>query len=165
LPPSVRNFSRKDFVKHGFQALDYIASAAYVYDQANGIGICMTGNAALRGNLFPFIAKPFALARRSTWYCSVHSLQYLLEAGSDETRIHLANCETLFLDWFEKDFGNEGCPYTYTQRADIEQFLVTRLRSGFITNFSARAPWMQLKWWSRDLLEVFEPKIVDIQVS
>lgn len=145
--------------------LAYLRSDAYTDDLENGVGICLTGNPAIRSDLLALVAKGLALNNRSTWFCSVHYLVQMLDNGTDEDKAKLGKHGNLFVDWFEKDFGNGECPYTYMQRAEVEEFLSARHRAGLATSFAATTAWNKLRWWSRDFIAFFEPKIVNIYIA
>lgn len=164
LPESVRRLNQKDFATKGARFLAYLNSGAYAKDYEDGKGVNLTGNAAVRTDLLALFAKTYALGRRATWYCSLHYLVTALDFGTDDDRAKLMRTKFLFVDWFEKDFGSDACPYTPLQRTIVEEFLATRSRNGTVTHFSSCAEWDKLRWWSSDFRGLLKDKIVDIRV-
>jgi hypothetical protein len=163
IPLKVRKMTRKDFGSKGSELFDYLGSSAYAQDLSDGKGVCLSGNPAIRSDLLALMAKPAALEGRSTSLISLHGLVPTIE-NNPERREFIQRAEFVFIDLFEREFHGDGCPYTYHQRVDVEDFLLSRMHSGKATHFAASSRWNQLKWWSKDFVGLMQPKVQDIVV-
>lgn len=112
--------------------------------------------------MFGLIAKGHAAAGQSVIFLSIHAMLHFIEHDA-ERRTELAKIRHLFLDGFEKDFAQDGgCPYTYYQQIEVEEFIRGRRDAGLVTNFSTHNKWDAVKWWSRDFIAAQGEAVVKI---
>jgi hypothetical protein len=165
LPITVRNLSRSMFpTKRVGNLMAYLASGAYAEDLSNGIGVYIYGSADIRSQVFSLIAKPFAMSGKGVFFCSLHHLISILKSDK-EKRATLARTQHLFVDMFEKEFVDGVCPYTVWERSLVEEFLQQRITNKFVSHYSAGKKLDQLKWWSRDFLQVAEATVTQISIG
>lgn len=161
LPIKINRLTRKSFGPKASLLFDYLDSEAWQEDRAKGKVICLSGNPAIRTELLQLIAKGIALAGNSAYYVTLHQLIFMLE--DDDGRRKLDRVDYVFVDQFEKDFGAGGCPYTFYQRASVEDFLSRRkAEEAKATFFATAKAWASGEWWSRDFVSEFSPMITDI---
>lgn len=161
IPLKYRKLTRKDFLPKGKILLDYLGSDAYASDLLDGRGVCLSGDPTVRSDLLAMMAKPAAIEGRSTVLISLHSLVPVLE-HNEERRALIHRADFVFIDWFEREFKSDECPYTLKELSNVEDFLASRMHQGRATHFAACRRWPQLKWYSRDFIGLMEPKVNDI---
>lgn len=161
IPLKYRSLTKKDFERKGAILFDYLGSPAYAEDLAEGKGICLSGNPAVRSDLLAMMAKGSALAGRSTVLVSLHQLVPLI-ANNEERRNFITRADFVYVDWFEREFRDNACPYTFSELCDVEDFIVGRSHGNRATNFASCKRWEQLSWFSRDFLGAMSDHVIDI---
>lgn len=164
LPLRVRRLTGRDLSKPAAPALDYIRSQAYLADVQAGRGFNLAGTDPVRSDVLLLAAKGHALNGAGVWFCSLHYLIHKLGSATEDERTQLHKYQYLFVDFFEKQFGDQGCPYTLHERMIVEEFITRRFRDGFITSFTSSAPILSLTWWSRELLAQIAQQTQDIVI-
>lgn len=159
----IGRLTRRDFGNRADTFFDYLDSDLSDNDTGNGIGVHLFGNSELRSDCLAILCKGFALGGVSAQYLSLAQLVGILE-NDTERRKPLVRCDHLFIDWFEKDFRSAEAPYTFYQRAMVEDFLQTRVRGEKVNHYSTAASWDSLKWWSADFTGYTKPYIRSIAI-
>jgi hypothetical protein len=165
LSQRVQSLKGSDFTRKALRLFDYLSSDQFRQDLTNNVGVCLSGNPAVRYDVFGIMAKPFAIEGRSVFYCTVNQLVFYLE-HDDERRKFLTRCRYLFINDFEKDHKTQpDNPYTPRERMEVEEFLRFRTEVGLLTNYSATRQWSGLRWWSPDFLQGQADYIRDISLA
>ena len=164
IPPRLWKAKAKDYRSKAPTLFDYLESDARSDDIANGIGIALYGNPAIRTDVFGMVAKGHAAAAQSVQLLSVHRLLYFME-HDDERKRECAKVKHLFVDGFEKEFTTDATsPYTYYQQIEIEEFLQSRRDAGLLNHYSVSNKWSAVKWWTREFIAAQGAAVVEIKL-
>jgi len=131
-------------------------------DFANGIGLFIHGPARNRPDLFSVFAKECVLSGyRHLALIPMRSLVTALTTDSmSEYAATLSRQTILCIQHFQQDVGE--CPYSWSERSRVEQFVSTRLQGKNVTHFSAAFAPQECAWWSVEFRNLIEDRTTNI---
>ena len=142
----------------------YVNSGQLATDHSSGIGLNLYGNASKKSDALMLVAKMHAVGGVSSYYVTGNQLFRIVNNATDELAA-IRRVSSLFIDWFERDFGSDERPYTLRDIICVEDFLGSRRDSGHTTHFGSHGLWNRLKWYSKDFLASYAANVVDMRVG
>lgn len=121
-----------------------------LHDLSTGVCISVYGKADIRVPLFNALAKEATLVLSTG--CKLVTLRKLcsiIEYGEEDELFALRSARLLLIKNFYDD--TIDCPYTFSQRSFIENFLTTQIVDHRVgVGLSTSAPLDKAVWWSGD---------------
>lgn len=136
-----------DFGKSGEKLRDHIITDDFKRSM-EGLAIC--GNAAYRLRALPVLTKELVLLQYSVRLVSLRDLTYMLNTDSEDL-LGYDRVEMMCVDWFQTD--SEECPYTWSERNNVEQFLIDRVEIGLRVSITSHFKLSNMPWWSGNFKE------------
>lgn len=127
----------------------YINSEEYDNDCNAGIGYCIYGHSYRRIDLFYTFVKELALSGDGLYLITLRKLTTALVANDNEFLYTLDRVVALALSYFY-DSSLTECPYSFSERSLVEDYLRTKLYSNQRIYVSSTSSIENMKWWSED---------------
>jgi len=140
---------------HGEELRKYLMSPEYLADRKSGMGTFIHGKGD-RVFALPVLAKEMVLRSDGVRVQSMRELVNLLNA-QHEYLTKLERVPALCISNFQQD-GIE-CPYSYSERSYVEQFLSDRLEQGRRLYLSSCKRLQENVWWSAEFRDLLKPYV------